>query len=77
MMYFGNMSGWGIGFMWISGLVIMGLFIWFVITLLNRTSNPSSFQYPHHENSLDILKKRYAGGEITKEDFDRMSKDLS
>ena len=30
-----------------------------------------------HETATDILKKRYAGGEIDKESFDRMKKELA
>ncbi|MDA8387255.1 MAG: SHOCT domain-containing protein [Nitrospiraceae bacterium] len=29
------------------------------------------------ETALDVLKKRYASGEISKEDFERMKKDIS
>jgi putative membrane protein len=29
------------------------------------------------ESALEILKKRYAEGEITKEEFDRMKKDIA
>jgi putative membrane protein len=29
------------------------------------------------ESALEILRKRYAKGEITKEEFDRMKKDIA
>jgi putative membrane protein len=29
------------------------------------------------ETALDILKKRYAGGEITKEEYEKIKKDIS
>ena len=66
------------GFMWIGGVLVMVLFIWFLVTWLGRPgySGPSS-PHPYREKSpLDILKKRYAEGEITKEEFDKMRKDL-
>lgn len=31
---------------------------------------------PHNESPLDILKRRYAKGDISQEDFDRMKKEI-
>jgi putative membrane protein len=31
---------------------------------------------PKRENAMDILKKRYASGEISREEFERMKRDI-
>jgi putative membrane protein len=46
-------------------LIIALIFYWLIHTARRK------------ETALDILKKRYAGGEIGKETFDQMKKDLA
>jgi|Deesub1362A_J573_1020465.scaffolds.fasta_scaffold00032_4 putative membrane protein len=78
---FGGMSGfggWGIFnsiFMlafWI--LIIVGIV--FLIKYLVSQSGSGS-QKTSDENLLEILKRRYAKGEITREEFEKMKKELS
>jgi len=73
MMHFGNMTGWGMGLWWIGGLIMMALFIWLLYLLFTRISSGNRFQ---HETARDILAKRFARGEITKEEYDSMLKSL-
>ena len=58
----------------IFGFIFMflfwGLIIYGVITLLRRN------ELRNNDRSLDILKERYAKGEITKEQFETVRKDL-
>lgn len=64
--------GWGMGFGWIFGILILVLIIWFLFRSFNinqdRTNNKSAF---------DILKDRYAKGEISKTEFEKKKKDIS
>jgi putative membrane protein len=62
---YGMMGGF---FMWILFLLLLGLVVYFVV----RLAKPAGTG----ETPLDILKKRYAKGEITKEDFEEKKKDL-
>ncbi len=75
------MNGIGWGGMWLGGifwLVIIGVVIWAVITFVNNNRYGNrDYYYPRQESALDILKKRYAKGEITKEEFERMKRDLN
>lgn len=63
----------GMWFGWIFWIVILAVIIWVVIQFTNRKNNIGQSS---GESPLDILKKRYANGEISKDEFDRMKKDL-
>ena len=62
--------GFGWMFMWIIFIVVIGLLIYLFVRALKGSGRMV-------ETPLEILKKRYARGEITKEDFDKMKKDIS
>ncbi len=83
MMPWGGMMGWGGygGFgMGIFGMVLMLLFWGLIIVglvlgvrwLWDRGSPASGGA----DTPIEIVKRRYARGEITKEEFDRMKQDL-
>lgn len=64
--------GYGGGFMWLIVLVLIGVVIYFLLQVSKSKGSDGSII----ETPLDILKKRYAKGEIDKEEFDRRNKDL-
>lgn len=58
--------------MWILVLVFVGVILYFLL----QGSKSKSPGVPENETPLDILKRRYANGEIDKEEFDLKKKDL-
>jgi len=70
----GHMMGYayGGGFIWLIVLVLIGAVIYFLLQVSKSKNSDGSII----ETPLDILKKRYAKGEIDKEEFDRKKKDL-
>ena len=58
--------------MWILFLIAVGVAIYFIV----QSAKSKNMFGEARETPLDILKKRYAQGEITKEEFDRMKKEL-
>ncbi|MBI2829599.1 MAG: SHOCT domain-containing protein [Chloroflexi bacterium] len=70
------MGGFGIGggLMGIFWIVILGLIVWAVVSW-GRGSTGNS-DAPRSDPPLEILKKRYARGEISKEEFEERKKDL-
>lgn len=73
------MDGWGGGFgmglmifLWFLVIALIVTLIWF---LIRKGSNSSG--KPENESTLEILKNRYARGEINEEEFRKMKKEIS
>jgi putative membrane protein len=56
--------------------VIIALGVLLISGLVSCTNSQPPTNLPPGESPMDILKKRYARGEITKEQFDEMRRDL-
>ncbi len=70
------------GGMWIFPVImicIVAFFCYLILGRNNRVTNCSKQQNNsvQHDSAMDILKKRYARGEITKEEFEKIKKDIS
>ncbi len=61
------------GFMWIIWIVIIVAVILLAKGYFSPTKKESE---PIGESALDVLKKRYATGEISKEEFEEKKRDL-
>ena len=68
-MFMGN-----IWFGWIMWILIISLI--FVLIWSNTRERDKYLPFDKNESPIDILKKRYAKGEITKDQFEQMKKDL-
>ncbi len=68
--------GWGMGWGWITGLIILVIFI-AVIWIAARAFSNGRMNYSSSQKSaLDILKERYARGEISKEEYEEKKRDI-
>lgn len=82
MMYgFYNMMNWG-GFGWIFMLLFWFLIIFGSVELIRylvkaEKGNDTDKEKPRDKTPLDILKERYAKGEINKEEFEEKKRGLS
>ena len=78
----GMMGPWmmgGFGFGWlmpIFWIFVLGLIIWAVIALTKSGGGTRSQDSVKQVSALEILKDRYACGEIGKEEFEEKRKDL-
>jgi len=58
--------------MWLVFLILLGVIAYLVV----QFTRAKGFYGSAGETPIDILKKRYAKGKITKEEFEKMKKDL-
>ena len=71
MMHWMNGGGGYMWFGWIFWLILLGVIVWAVVTIINKNQTGTG-NNQLGESSIDILKKRFAKGEITKEQYDQM-----
>lgn len=67
--------GWGMGFGWIFMILFWVLVILGIVFVIKMIAGSGS-KWEQPETALDILKKRYAKGEISREEFEQMKKDV-
>jgi putative membrane protein len=68
---------WGMGIMMFLMVVFWSLVVGFIIWLIIRLTKRDSGSPEAKRTAMDIARERYARGEITKEQFDQIRKDLS
>lgn len=68
-MYYTGYMGF-FGGIWV--ILFWGAVIWLTVWLINQNKDKLSFQ----KKPLDIIKERYAKGEINKKQYDEMKKEL-
>ena len=85
----GQYGGWGImgpgimggfGWMWLMPIfmiVFWGLVIWGIVALVRGLSGSRGSDSSKADSALEVLKKRYARGEINKEEYEEKKKDLA
>lgn len=63
----------GMGYGWVIGLIVLVLLIWLVVKVVSQNHKLNK---PAIKTPLDVLKDRYAKGEISKVEFEEKKSDL-
>ena len=69
--HYGN-GWWHMGFMWLFWLVLIVIVVWLIVRSTSGRLSTGEAQ----ESPEEILKRRYARGEIDKDEYDRRLNDL-
>jgi len=68
--------GWWMLFGSVWFVILWGLIIWAVVTVVSKSGGGQSSAGSREDSPLEIAKRRYARGEITKDQFDQIRRDL-
>jgi len=71
---YGHGMGLGMGWGWIIGLIVLALIVWLVV---RSTSQNLETAGVGRDTALDVLKKRYARGEIDRQEYEEKKSDLT
>jgi putative membrane protein len=69
----------GFGWMWLMPvlwIVVLGLIIWVVVASVRSSSESRDSDSSKTASALEVLKRRYARGEIDKLEYEEKKKDL-
>jgi putative membrane protein len=72
-------AAYGFPFWWLAvgfRLIVLAAVVVGVVYLARYFARQGGGRFHHEESALDILQKRYARGEITKEQYEEMKRDL-
>ncbi len=70
----------GFGWMWpmpVLMIIVWGLITWGIVALVRSLSKSRSSDSSEADSALEVLKKRYARGDISKEEYEEKKKDLA
>jgi putative membrane protein len=74
---YGPMGWFGFGFGFIFMILFWGIIIWLIVALIRGLSKHNQPGVEtKNKTPLEILKKRYAKGEIEKEEFEEKKRNL-
>ena len=72
----GMMGGFGWGWMPLLMIVFWGLIIWGIVAAVRYSRSESRKTSTTTESALDVLKVRYARGEIKKREYEEKKREL-
>lgn len=72
-------GGFGMGFAWLFWLLLIGAGVYLLITAIHRKNSESEGGYKKTggDHAMEILRERFARGEISEEEFVRMKEKLN